>query len=174
MSDAIPGTMHLVPVSGPAIEPLKIEPKSGGLVIGRSDQCDLPLPAQHAEKVSRSHARFDFDSQRWRVADLNSRWGTYVNGVRLAAQREIPLNEGDLIRITPWTFAFSAMSKRRGMATSDDVGRTMIRTFAAGSATGAMRDDTLALLLESAAAIHAAESEQKLAEVVMDSALRGT
>src|SRR5688572_12498017 len=75
--------MYLVPVAGPDLEPIQLAPKPGGQTIGRHEQCDLHLPAD-AEKVSRFHARFIGDERgQWRVVDTNSRWGTFLNGVKL-------------------------------------------------------------------------------------------
>jgi serine phosphatase RsbU (regulator of sigma subunit) len=167
-------TSYLVPLAGPPIDPLGLTPKAGGMVIGRHEQCDVCLPAD-AEKVSRFHARFDYDGARWRVADLNSRWGTFVNGIRLTAQAEVPLSEGDLIRITPWTFVLSPTARRRGVQASDDAGQTMVRTVGqADAAAQPMADALLALLLESAGAIHSANDEKHLAELLIDAAIRGT
>ena len=62
------------------------------------------------------------------------------------------------------------------MNTRDDTGQTMVRA-ARRDATSARRrrqDDTLGLLLETAAALHEAADEQQLAERVMDAACRGT
>lgn len=168
-----PSTLYLVPISGPVIDAMELKPKEDGVTLGRSDTCELILPPQYAEKVSRTHARFNFDGTQWRIADLNSRWGTFVNGVKLPPTGEIPLSEGDLIRVTPWTFSLSRNARRKGMQTTDDAGQTMVRAVSVDAARG-MRDDMLALLLESAAAIHSAETEQQLAETVMDAAARGT
>lgn len=162
----------LVPVSGPAMEAFTLEPKESGLTLGRHDSCELLMPAD-ADRVSRHHARFSLDGEEWRIADLGSRWGTFLNGVKLSPNAEVPLNEGDLIRISPWTFNFSSIAKRRGMQTADDIGRTMVRAVAADTARP-LRDDMLTLLLESAAAIHGAQNERELAELVMDAAVRGT
>jgi serine phosphatase RsbU (regulator of sigma subunit) len=170
-----PPSSYLVALAGPPIELIELSPAAGARVIGRHEQCDLRLPPE-VEKVSRYHARFDHDGSRWRVADLGSRWGTFVNGVRLGPNVEMPLSDGDLIRITPWTFAFSAAARRRGgVVAADDAAdaRTSIRTHAQ-DATRPMADAMLALLLESAAAIHAADDEKQLAGLVLDSAIRGT
>ena len=85
----------LVPIAGPTIEPIGLAHKPGGVTLGRHDQCDICLPAD-AEKVSRMHARFSFNEGRWSVSDLTSRWGTFLNGLRLTAGQEMPLNDGDL------------------------------------------------------------------------------
>jgi sigma-B regulation protein RsbU (phosphoserine phosphatase) len=173
------GTLYLVPVSGPPLEAIPLTPKPTGLTIGRHAQADLLLPAD-AERVSRFHARFHcVEPVGWRLSDLGSRWGTFLNGVKVPAGREVPLNEGDLIRISPWTFSLSPTARRRGMTTHDDTGHTIIRAHpaapaGAGAGGGGGRNDTLGLLLETAAALHGAEDEQQLAQRVMDAACRGT
>jgi hypothetical protein len=48
--------------------------------VGRDRDNDLVLP--HPE-VSRRHARIELDRQRWRVVDLNSTNGTWINGERI-------------------------------------------------------------------------------------------
>ncbi len=166
--------MYLVPIAGPSIPPLEVTDKKGGVTVGRSDKCDLMLPTPHADQVSRFHARFTAEPDGWRLRDLNSRWGTSVNGTKLVAGVEMPLNEGDLVRVTPWTFTFASSPRVRGIDTSDDAGRTIVRTYGAHSMRQHLPEETLGLLLESAAAMHAVHDERKLADFVMDVALRGT
>jgi serine phosphatase RsbU (regulator of sigma subunit) len=175
-SDVAKGTLYLVPVSGPPLEAIALPPTPAGLTIGRHAQADLLLPAD-AERVSRFHARFHFiEPAGWRLSDLGSRWGTFLNGVKVPPGRELPLNEGDLIRISPWTFSLSPTARRRGMTTHDDTGQTVVRAhaFAGPGGGGVPRQDALGLLLETAAALHDAEDEQQLAQRVMDAACRGT
>ena len=57
---------------------------------------------------------------------------------------------------------------------ADDVGQTMVRSVSGADPARPLRDEMLALLIESAAAIHGAPNEQQLADVVMDAAIRGT
>src|SRR5262245_60571432 len=168
----ITSSAWLVPIAGPPLEPVQLVDKAGGLTIGRHEQCDIHLPAD-AEKVSRFHARFALHESKWCVADLSSAWGTFVNGIRINPGPEVPLNDGDLIRITPWTFTLSPTARRRGMQSANDTGMTMVRAVT-GDKVRPLADDMLALLLESAAAIHAAKDEKQLAETVMDAAVRGT
>lgn len=165
---------YLVPLSGPPLEAIKLEPNPAGLTFGRHERADLLVPAD-AEGVSRFHARFSFDEaeRRWRLADLSSRWGTFVNGVRVQPGRGVPLRDGDLVRIAPWTFGFSVAARRRGLASTDDVGQTRVRQVAP-VATGSPRDDLLALVLETAAALHDVEDETQLAQRLADAARRGT
>jgi serine phosphatase RsbU (regulator of sigma subunit) len=165
----------LVPLSGPALPPIELVGKPEGVTIGRHEQCDARLPPD-ADKVSRVHARFAFDSRIWRVADMRSRWGTFLNGVKLDPAREMPLSEGDLIRVTPWTFSFTTRGPtRKGLKSADDgaAAQTMVRRVE-GHAVQALADDMLALLLETAAAIHAAPDEKALAESLLEAAARGS
>src|SRR5690606_23222448 len=96
----------LVRLSGPPLKDIAIEPRDGGLTLGRHESCQIKLPAD-AEKVSRFHARLLHDEHGWQITDLGSSWGTFVNGCRIEPEQLVPLSEGDLIRITPWTFSFS-------------------------------------------------------------------
>jgi len=168
----------LIPVAGPTIEPLQITPKEGGAIVGRHEAADLRLPPD-ADKISRNHARFDFVAGRWTLTDLKSSWGTFLNGVRLSPGVAMPLSEGDLVRLTPWTMNFTTRGlPKRGLRAADD-GATMssmIRSVAPDRAAPArsLGDDLLGLLLEGAAAVHAATDEKTLADVILDAALRGT
>lgn len=165
----------LVRLAGPALPNLELEPKEEGLTIGRHEQCDLKLPPD-AEKVSRFHARIFRDEHGWQLTDLGSRWGTFVNGYKVNQNQLVPLSEGDLIRITPWTFSFTLMHRpRSGFESVDDSAnvQTFVRRVAEGQA-GKLQDDLLGLLLEAAAGIHAAEDEQTLATVVLEEACRGS
>lgn len=166
----------LVPLAGPPIAPVELRPKPGGLTLGRHEGCDVRLPAD-ADKVSRQHARLSFNSGVWRLADLHSRWGTYLNGVKVdPAGAEMALSDGDFIRINPWTFSFSTIGPApRGMQTTDDAEqtKTMVRSVGADAAVP-LAEDLLTLLLESAAAVHAALDEKTLSEIVLDAATRGT
>ena len=193
----------LVPISGPPLPPIELHATDGGATLGRGDGCQIKMPPE-ADKVSRQHARFVHDpndhdgdgtpdSGGWRVADLASRWGTTLNGVKLVANREVPMSDGDLLRVTPWTFSFSTkgVPKRGLLAQADEATHTtLVRSFAPGDGTmsglggslaaglgvdpPAMGEDLLTLLLDAATAVHAAETEMALAETLADAALRGT
>jgi len=168
----------LVPLSGPPLEPLELLAKPAGTTLGRHEECDVRLLQTEADKVSRLHARFGYDpaTRRWRVTDLGSRWGTFLNGAKLVPGPDVPLVEGDLIRITPWTFSFStAGSRRRGLRAVGDENQMQTLVRAAPTApVEALADDLLALLLEASAAVHAAADERALADAVLDAAVRGT
>lgn len=165
MSEA---SMYLLTVAGPPIGPFELKPQTAALRMGRSEQCEIPLPLRE-DRASRIHARFNFDGSRWRLTDLNSRWGTFVNGVRLTPEADLPLGEGDLIRISPWTFLYSSSSQQNDSVQTDG-SPTLVRNVSDAK----LIDDQLAVLLESTAAIHSANDERGLADMLIDSALRGT
>lgn len=171
-----PGTQQpsawLVPIAGPELAPIEVPEKPGGITLGRHEHCDVRLPLT-AEQVSRTHARFERDGLSVRVIDLGSRWGTFVNGMKLAPQHPTLLAESDLVRITPWTFTLSTTPTRRGLQSSDDAGNTIVRSVGADTQQP-LAQDLLTLLLESAAALHAATSEKDLAERLIEVAVRGT
>jgi eukaryotic-like serine/threonine-protein kinase len=62
--------------------------------IGRTNGNDLIISGR---TVSRRHARFWFDTNRWYIADMQSANGTLVNNLRIQPNQAIPLNDGDSI-----------------------------------------------------------------------------
>lgn len=62
--------------------------------IGRTSECDICLPDD--SKVSRRHARLEWNGQAWVVLDEDSTNGTFVNGERVT-ERE--LRAGDVLEI---------------------------------------------------------------------------
>ena len=73
------------------------------LQIGRDPENDIHL---EAPTISRYHALVERLGQRYRVKDLNSANGTFVNDVRISA--ETWLQPGDSIRIGPYRFNLEA------------------------------------------------------------------
>lgn len=71
---------------------------SDGLLVGRSDTCDIVF---RNREVSRRHAYFYPDGQACWVEDLGSRNGILVNGQRVERQR---LRDGDVVGIGPSRF----------------------------------------------------------------------
>jgi predicted component of type VI protein secretion system len=87
--------------------PLRLLLHPGGLcvemtkpdtLVGRHSGADVRLSLPD---VSRRHCRFVFADGTWRVFDLNSLNGIYVNGERL---HEATVTHGDRIRIGSLTF----------------------------------------------------------------------
>jgi pSer/pThr/pTyr-binding forkhead associated (FHA) protein len=70
----------------------------GGSVLGRHSSADVRLPLPD---VSRRHCRFDFAGGRWRVIDLNSLNGVFVNDHPV---READLEHRDRLRLGGFVF----------------------------------------------------------------------
>ncbi|HEX7900599.1 MAG TPA: type VI secretion system-associated FHA domain protein TagH [Planctomycetota bacterium] len=68
------------------------------LAIGRVMGNDVVLPDVE-KRVSSKHARIERNGPAWRIVDLGSTNGTYLNDRRLEAQAPTPLKNGDLISI---------------------------------------------------------------------------
>lgn len=63
-------------------------------IIGRDDDVDLVIPER---QVSRNHAIISFRGGNYLIQDLESKNGTYVNGVQI--KEPTPLQDGDSIQI---------------------------------------------------------------------------
>jgi transcriptional regulator of acetoin/glycerol metabolism len=66
---------------------------SAGLVVGRA----LASPLASDDRLSRHHARVAFEAERFVVTDLDSRNGTFVDGVRVAGTRRA--EPGSVVRM---------------------------------------------------------------------------
>ena len=111
----------------------------------------------------------------WRVADADSRWGTFLNGRRLEANVETPLRVGDQLRVTPWTFLVSASPTPRGMRVGGGSGDDDAAVHATPlDKAGPLQQERLALLLGGAAGLQEAADERDLAGRLMKLARDGT
>lgn len=68
-------------------------------VVGRRHGCDLRIPLP---TISRKHCEISQNGEALKVRDLDSAWGTFVNGKRVNG--ETPLKAGDYVRIGPLMF----------------------------------------------------------------------
>jgi hypothetical protein len=164
----------LIPVAGPPLEAFKLDDTPGGLVLGRADTAQLKVPV-NADKVSRNHARFTCVGGTWSVID-SSRWGTYVNGIKLDQGAPVALREGDAVKVAPWTFTFSFSPPRAGgLDNIDDTAVPAADVRAVDEASARLLASNLVeLLTNSTELIHAARSEKELAETLISVALKGT
>jgi len=64
------------------------------LLIGRQDDCDIPLPDR---QVSRAHARIFWEDESYSIEDLKSKNGTHLNGEEVTGIAR--LEDGDEIQI---------------------------------------------------------------------------
>jgi len=69
-------------------------PLAGEVLVGRAQDVTLDINDDFA---SGHHARFYRDDQSWIVADLGSRNGTIVNGLRIT--RPTRVGDGDIVRL---------------------------------------------------------------------------
>lgn len=67
--------------------------RGASAVVGRSSECDVVIPEIG---ISRMHARVELDGGAWKIIDLESVNGMFVNGVRVSAAR---LCSGDRIML---------------------------------------------------------------------------
>ncbi len=62
----------------------------GSLIVGRSEMCDLYIDDPH---MSKQHFAIEFTGNMLMIMDLESRNGTYLNGVRLNGKRKLEQND---------------------------------------------------------------------------------
>ncbi len=125
--------------------------------------------------VSRRHALVQEVEGRWTVCDLGSRHGTRLNGALLHAQLAVPISHGDRIDIRPCSLRvdLGAAADVTLMGGTEVASRVRVREVSPADLQ-AVAQRRLALLLESAAAIHTAETETALAEAALDACLEGS
>ena len=172
------GVAWLVPIAGPMMPPIELTPSPRGLLVGRLDHCDVQLSA---ESVSRHHARLMHGGSCWSITDLKSRWGTVVNGAKIAPEERVALGENDLVGIIPWTFVFCATAQARdglvdGATEALDDAVELGKSFRTGAVDRwpSMRDEMLSVLMDAAAALHGATDEKTLAHILLEKATLGS
>lgn len=75
------------------LEDQRVDLDGDALIVGRGQDTQVCIPDR---SVSRFHARLERDAGGWRVTDLGSSNGTFVNGARIATA--ITLEHGDEVR----------------------------------------------------------------------------
>lgn len=164
-------SLRLVPVEGPSLEAIQV-PEARFATIGRAADCQACLPH---ETVSRRHATVSSRSGRWFIADMTSRHGTFLNGVKLESNSPSVLADGDLLRIGPWTFRVGVGAPLAGGVTMSEPGSAgeRVERVSERELEWATRQ-RLNLLIECSAAINAAGSEQQLVMAALDAAVAGS
>lgn len=165
-------TLELEPLGRPDQPPLKMSREKPSRM-GRSNECEVCLADPG---VSRRHAEITYQAGTWFMTDLGSRHGSFLNAVKLDPHAPVPLREGDLLRVGPWTYrCLLGRGKTPKLSTVDDSGSTMVRVQRVSEpelTSPAQR--RLSILLDYAASINAATTEGGLVEAVLDAVMAGT
>jgi EAL domain-containing protein (putative c-di-GMP-specific phosphodiesterase class I) len=103
--------------------------------IGRNDSADLQIPSS---RVSREHALILREGNRFRVRDLESTNGTFLNGARI---QEAWLHDGDLLVVADVEFTF--------FSGQGDASRATVTQVMAGGPSGASPGDIASQLIRS-------------------------
>ncbi len=164
--------LRLEAIAGPPIDRIVIDADEP-VVLGRSSVVDRQLPDK---TVSRRHFRVFKRGDHWLLADLDSRHGTFLNGIRLEPEMPTPINDGDLIRVGPWTLrVIDDTDRSTSMPTANDLVTTSHRVQRVPvRELRSVAQQRLDLLIECCAAINAASNETELAERALDAVTRGT
>lgn len=164
--------LRLEPLAGPQTPPI-IAPVDKPTVIGRSSQSEVQLTDQ---TISRRHCMLSVRAGTWLITDLGSRHGTYLNGIALVAEQPTSVQEGDLLRLGPWTFRVRMGEPHStGIHTTNDFASTSMRVQAVPQQElRSLAQQRLELLIECAASINTAQDEKSLAKTVIDVVTRGT
>src|SRR5680860_930462 len=85
----VPGALALFAYKKGPREGQEIEIAHPVATIGQGAESDIVLLD---DSVSTRHARLEYSGGGWRITDLNSTNGTYVEGVRLAPEVPTPLS----------------------------------------------------------------------------------
>ncbi len=149
------------------------------ITIGRRPEHDLVLAS--GATVSRDHAhltsRLLGKVRKWTLVDNNSRHGTFLNGVRLEANRGVPIRAGDLIVIEPFTFQVIDPNEKKNLTqTIDDslqASGASIRRIEKTQG-GGLAHEKLKALLTCSRAIHEAGTEVAMAAAVAEAAVAAT
>lgn len=165
-------TLRLERLSGPPVDPIEIG-EDKVTYAGRGAECDVRL--EH-EYVSRRHFSITHRGGVWFIADEGSRHGTYVDEIRLRAHEPMPLAEGQIVRVEPWTFVVrSTDSPRTTLATNDDLDQNAERVEILSAADRApIAQRRLDVLIQCAGSLATVNDERSLAECILGAVFRGT
>lgn len=165
--------LTLTPVSGPTVEPIVV-PANAPVVIGRSSACAVSL-TDETMSLSRRHTTVFNRGGTWFIADLGSRHGTWVNGVRLEPDTPTVTHSGDHVRIGPWIFAVrTLLDSRDTRLTSlkpDSLGTRVERLSTMGAQS--LAQHRLDLLIDLAGSLAGANSVRAMAEIALETLVAG-
>lgn len=168
-------------ITGPPLRPITAHAEQAHvpLIIGRSSACPLVL-ADSDGVVSRQHARLTChpgEPSPWRLTDLHSRHGTFVNGQRLSPDVPTPLSPGDQVRIGPWTLRVIigevAATRRRAMTSDDRRFTSTMMQRLGDQSLDAGAQHRLNILMRCAADLPGAQTEEDVASITLRALVEG-
>jgi pSer/pThr/pTyr-binding forkhead associated (FHA) protein len=150
---AVSGKATVLPEGPSAERTFEISPDQSEVRIGRRRDVEIELPFP---VVSALHARLvrvdgigDVAAD-WRIEDLGSRNGTWLDGARLSPGRPAPLRPGQRLRIATVDLVFEGWSAR----SEGDEGTATIARRLISDLFGVAAGERAALTIESGAARH--------------------
>jgi HD-GYP domain-containing protein (c-di-GMP phosphodiesterase class II) len=146
------------------------------LAIGRGQENDFVLAS--GKTVSRKHALLKPMGTIWKLQDMKSRHGTFLNGIKLKQGREVQIRSSDLITIEPFTFEVVDKNEDKRFSESFDdantLGGTAIVQIDQTGEGVVIAQERLTALLNCSQSIHAVTSVQAVAEILATAAQAGT
>jgi EAL domain-containing protein (putative c-di-GMP-specific phosphodiesterase class I) len=113
---APPAAAWLEQISPPPSEAKQHPLERPSVCLGRSETTDLPV---NSTRVSREHAIIERRANGWRIRDLKSTNGTFVNGQRI---EESPLQDGDKVKVADVEFAFHVKEEAASITVTQVMG----------------------------------------------------
>jgi serine phosphatase RsbU (regulator of sigma subunit)/pSer/pThr/pTyr-binding forkhead associated (FHA) protein len=164
--------LRLQPVEGPRAEPVVVSGDTS-VIFGRATESDVCLPDP---SVSREHASIARRGEQWLITDRDSRNGTHLNGIRLQAETAALAAPGDFVRMGRYTFRmeFGEETPRSYTTTDGAEPQGTIVERVTNRELESLAHRRLELLIDGAAAIQTAETEEALAKAIVEVALSGT
>ncbi len=164
--------LRLIPLAGSASVPIVVD-SDQPILIGRATDCDVCLPDA---SCSRRHLTLNWRDHQWSIEDLESRHGTFVNGVRIVANKRVPICHGDMLRAGSTTFRVEmvAAEPRALAATETSVSPGTIIEAVAPRELESLAQQRLSLLIDGCSALYQASTESDLAEAVISLIMAGT
>lgn len=165
--------LRLIPLAGSTSSAPVVVDSDQPILMGRATECDVCLSDA---SCSRRHLILTRRDDRWSIEDLDSRHGTFVNGVRVGANKQVPIRHGDMLRAGTTTFRVDLVTAapRTLAAMETSVSPGTIIEAVAPRELESLAQQRLALLIEGCSALYEARTESELAEAVVSLIMAGT
>jgi len=173
-----PTHLILEAIAGP--RPLNARlPPDGPHIVGRGEKAAVLL-TDTGNTISRHQANLVVErhggERRWCIKAVSDRVPTRLNGIVLTPGHPVPLQDGDLLTIGPWTLQVvpEGQTSIRRRATHDDGGIASTLRSVQNEDLPALGRDWLRPLLRLAEELHAADSAVGLATAVTEALAEAT